>query len=116
MGTSLYADRAIMDVTSTAIAQPALNCTLNTDSRRRHAASDRIEQSRPEPSNRVIPFSSPAVFYFDFLEAAVLSDVPDALAPRTNVSPALDFDTDHTYKLPPARILWILTNSATPGP
>ena len=46
--------------------------------------------------------------YFDFLEAAVLSDVPDALAPRTNISPALDFDTDQTYKLSPSRLLWMM--------
>jgi hypothetical protein len=48
------------------------------------------------------------VFYFDFLEAAVLSDVPGALTARPHISPALDFDTDHTYKLPPARLMWNL--------
>ena len=56
------------------------------------------------------------VVYFDFLEAAVLSDVPDALAPRANISPALDFDTDHTYKLPPARLLWIMDKLGYAGP
>ena len=46
-------------------------------------------------------------FYFDFLEAAVPSDVPDALPANVHVSPALDYSTDHTYKLPPARVHWI---------
>lgn len=54
-----------------------------------------------------LTLSSNAGFYFDFLEAAVLSDIPTPLAARTKISPALDFDTDHTYKLPPARIHWI---------
>lgn len=46
-------------------------------------------------------------FTFDFIEAAVPSDVPDALPPNSQLSPALDYSTDHTYKLPPARIHWI---------
>jgi hypothetical protein len=44
---------------------------------------------------------------FDFLEAAAPSDVPGALPARSHVSPALDYSTDHTFKLPPARIHWI---------
>ena len=47
-------------------------------------------------------------FYFDFLECAVLSDVPDALATRTDIAVATDFDTDATYKLSPQRLLWNL--------
>jgi hypothetical protein len=47
-------------------------------------------------------------FYFDFLECAVRSDVPDALATRTDVAVATDFDTDATYKLSPQRLLWNL--------
>ena len=42
-------------------------------------------------------------FYFDFLEAVVPTDVPEPLPARTNVSPALDYSTDHTYKLSPGR-------------
>lgn len=45
---------------------------------------------------------------FNFLEAALPSDVPSPPAPRPRLSAALDFDTDHTYKLPPARVLWTL--------
>lgn len=46
-------------------------------------------------------------FTFDFIEAVVASDVPDGPAPNVHVSPALDYSTDHTYKLSPARLHWI---------
>ena len=42
--------------------------------------------------------------------------MPDALTPRTGISPALDFDTDHSYKLPPARIMWIMDKLGYAGP
>jgi hypothetical protein len=66
--------------------------------------------------NVVIRIQTAGFVYFDFLEAAVLSDIPSALTPRTSVSPALDFDTDHTYKLPPARLLWIFDQLGYAGP
>ena len=47
-------------------------------------------------------------FYFDFLECAVLSDVPDAPETRTDVGLATDYDTDNTYKLSPQRLIWNL--------
>jgi len=45
-------------------------------------------------------------FYFDFLECAVLSDVPDPATTTTSVAVATDFDTDNTYKLSPERLVW----------
>ena len=54
--------------------------------------------------------------YFDFFEAVVASDVPDALTPRTNVSPALDYSTDHTFKLSPQRLLWNFDKLGFAGP
>ena len=45
-------------------------------------------------------------FYFDFLECAVRSDVPDPVSTTAAVGVATDFDTDGTYKLAPARLLW----------
>jgi hypothetical protein len=45
-------------------------------------------------------------FYFDFLECAVRSDVPDPVETTTSVGVATDFDTDATYKLSPQRLLW----------
>jgi hypothetical protein len=47
-------------------------------------------------------------FYFDFLECAVLSDVPGAPETRTDIGLAADFDTDNTYKLSPQRLIWNL--------
>src|SRR5581483_4875925 len=45
---------------------------------------------------------------FNYLQAVIPSDVPAPLPARSNISAALDFDTDHTYKNPPARVLWML--------
>ena len=45
-------------------------------------------------------------FYFDFLECAVLSDVPDPALTTTDVAVATDYDTDNTYKLSPERLIW----------
>jgi hypothetical protein len=48
-------------------------------------------------------------FIFDYLEAAVpTSEIQDASITYQNVSPALDFDTDATYKMSPQRLLWHL--------
>lgn len=47
-------------------------------------------------------------FYFAGIEAAVESDVPHPAPAQAWMTPALDYSTDHAYKLPPARILWIL--------
>ena len=35
---------------------------------------------------------------------------------QTNVSPALDYSTDHTYKLSPDRLLWIFDGLGYAGP
>ena len=43
---------------------------------------------------------------FDYIQAAVLSDPVSPATTYPNVSAAADFDTDQTYKLPPARVLW----------
>jgi len=56
------------------------------------------------------------MFTFDFLEAAVPGDLPDPLPANPQLSPALDYSTDHTYKLPPARILWAFDQLGYTGP
>lgn len=45
-------------------------------------------------------------FYFDFLECAVPTDVPDAPEVRADVGVATDYDTDITYKSSPQRLIW----------
>ena len=47
-------------------------------------------------------------FYFDYLWPLVPEDVPDAPQEYSDVSLAIDFDTDHGYKKPPAWHLWQL--------
>ncbi len=47
-------------------------------------------------------------FYFDYLWPLVSQNVPDAPQVYSNVSMAIDFDTDHGYKKPPAWNLWQL--------
>jgi hypothetical protein len=47
-------------------------------------------------------------FYFDYLWPLVPQDVPGAPAIYPDVSLAIDFDTDHGYKKPPAWHLWQL--------
>jgi len=52
------------------------------------------------------PSSQGWYFYFDFLDCAVASDVPDPVSTTTAVAVATDFDTDNTYKLSPQRLVW----------
>jgi hypothetical protein len=47
-------------------------------------------------------------FYFDYLWPLEPQDIPDAPQIYTDVSLAMDFDTDHGYKKPPAWHLWQL--------
>ena len=47
-------------------------------------------------------------FYFDYLWPLMPQDVPDAPKVYSDVSLAIDFDTDHGYKKPPAWHLWQL--------
>jgi hypothetical protein len=115
VGTSLYSDRATVGVQLDGDTQTALNCWLNTSSA---VVTRRLLRTAVTPGRHTvtIQMQTAGAFYFDFLEAAVLSDVPDALAPRTNISAALDFDTDQTYMLTPARLLWIMDKLGYAGP
>ena len=47
-------------------------------------------------------------FYFDYLWPLEPQDVPDAPQEYSDVSLAIDFDTDHGYKKPPAWHVWQL--------
>jgi hypothetical protein len=55
-------------------------------------------------------------FCFDFGEAVVEGDWADPAAPAPFATPALDYSTDHSYKLPPSRILWMLGKLGYTGP
>jgi hypothetical protein len=115
LGTSLYSDRAVIGARLDGDNETSLDCRLATGSavitRRRLRTA--VAAGKHTVTVRLL---HAGVFYFDFLEAAVISDFPDALAPRTGISPALDFDTDHTYKLSPARLMWIMDKLGYAGP
>ncbi|MDP9169009.1 MAG: hypothetical protein M3N54_00205, partial [Acidobacteriota bacterium] len=115
VGTSLYSDRAVAGVRLDADTETSLDCRLSTSSA--VVSRRRVRQAVP-PGTHTVQFRilQAGVFYFDFLEAAVLSDVPAPLAARAHISPALDFDTDHTYKLSPARLMWIMDQLGYAGP
>ena len=115
VGTSLYIDRGVAGIRLDNDTESTLNCYLNTGSAlvTRRRVRTAVAAGRHTVTIRL---ASAGVFYFDFLEAAVASDAPDSLTPRTGISPALDFDTDHTYKLPPARLMWIMDKLGYAGP
>lgn len=122
LGTSLYTDRGIWGVSLDGDAETDLDCYLvnepQVNTRRliranlpagEHTVTLRVKEGKN-------PASSGTFCYFDFLEAAILSDVPDALSARAGVSPAMDYGTDHTYKPPPARLMWWMDRLGFAGP
>ncbi len=115
VGTSLYSDRGVVGVCLDEDAETDLDCSLNSEPA---VVTRRLVRSAVPAGTHTltIRLKSEGCFYFDFLEAAVPSDIPDALPVIANVSPALDYSTDHTYKLPPARILWMFDQLGYAGP
>jgi len=115
LGTSLYSDRARIRVQLDEDEPTELDCRLNTEPA---VVTRRKLRSGVAPGEHTVTLRlvSEGYFYFDFLEAAVPSDLPDPLPALERVAPALDYSTDHTYKLPPARILWMLEQLGYHGP
>lgn len=113
--TSLYGDRgaaaAELDGTAAAVLDTATPADDAIITRRRVA-------SGVAAGDHVLRLTAlgPGRFYFAGAEAVVAGDVPDPLPAQTEVTPALDYSTDHTYKLPPARILWALDQLGCRGP
>ncbi len=115
IGTSLHSDRATVGVRLDGDAETELICALNVEppvnTRRR------IRSSVPAGQHTAtLRLKTDAPFVFDFLEAVVPSDVPDAPHTLPGIAPALDYSTDHTYKLPPARLLWNFERLGFAGP
>lgn len=115
VGTSLYSDRGTIGVQLDGDTETTLDCGLDVDSAVVTRRKLRSSVAAGEHTVTLLLVSKGA-FYFDFLEAAVPSNVPDALEAVTNASPAFDYSTDHTYKLPPARLHWILDKLGYAGP
>jgi hypothetical protein len=136
VGTSIYSDRGIFGVTVDGVAKPDLNMmavtyatgsggvTVGTPSTG-GAISEAISTRRKiatgiAPGQHTVVLtvkagqtppagiSSYGYCYFDFLEAAVASDVPDPQGSWTDRAPAIDYDTQHGYQLAPQRLLWMI--------
>ena len=117
IGTSLYSNSANLWVSLDGAAEFAFSLYLDTGTQPAVNARRRLVPSVPAGAHSVtIRLKDPGYFYFDFLEAAVLTDVPPPPEAQPSISPALDYSTDHSWKLPPARILWILDNLGFTGP
>jgi hypothetical protein len=113
---TLYSDRGVAGVRLDNDAETMLDCRFDTVGL--ELATRRLLRTAVAPGKHtvVIRVAEAGFVYFDFLEAAVLSDIHDALTPRTNISPALDFDTDQTYKVSPSRLLWMFQKLGYAGP
>ncbi len=115
IGTSLYSTGPNAAVSLDGDAETTLITQLTADSpvvtrrqiRTTVAAGRHTVTLRP---------TSTGMLYFNFLEAAVASAMPEPLTPRVGISPALDFDTNHSYMLPPARIMWMMDQLGYAGP
>jgi len=106
IGTLLAPDAGVAGIQLDEDSETDLKCTLPAGSDAVYAR--RKVRSNIAPGAHVLTMVLKLGQYcdFNFLEAAAPSDLPAPLPARSNLSPALDYDTDHTYKLPPARILW----------
>jgi hypothetical protein len=115
LGTSLYIDRATVGAQLDGDPETDLNCFLQTEASVN--TRRRLRQGVPAGAHTVrLRMKSTGYFYLDFIQAAVLSSIPALPDARSNIAPALDYSTDHSYKLPPARIMWIFDNLGFTGP
>jgi hypothetical protein len=121
VGTSLYTDRGIVSVSLDGDTATDLDCYLAAEppvnTRRLVRSSVAAGEhtlvitvtGRKHVSGALWDGSSSNTFFvFDFLEAAVRSDVTPPSYSYPAVMPAIDYDTDHTYKLTPQRLIWNL--------
>ena len=115
LGTSLYNDRGSVAIQFDGGAETMFDCRVAAEP---SINTRRKVRSLVAPGEHTIRFrlATPGHFYFDFLEAAIPTDVPEPLPGQSNLSPALDYSTDHTYKLPPERLLWIFDGLGYNGP
>ncbi len=121
VGTSLYKDRGIFAVALDGDGATDLDCYLDAEPA---VVTRRLVRSGVPAGKHTLTLtlkdaknadSSGFNAYFDYLEAAVASGVPDAPQVYGDRSVATDFDTDHTYKLSPQRLVWMIDKSGLHG-
>ena len=121
VGTSLYKDRGVFSVSVDGDAATDLDCYLNAEP---PIVGRRVVRSAVAAGKHSVTLtlkstknaaSSGFNAYFDYLEAVVAADVPDAPKSYSDRSVATDFDTDNTYKLSPQRLVWMIDKSGLHG-
>jgi hypothetical protein len=115
LGTSLYLDRGTISISVDGDIPNALDCYLDTGS---EVVTRRLLRTGLAPGSHTVLLTLNSTnntssagynFIFDYLESAISTTyITDPVITYSNVSPALDFDTDATYKMSPQRILWHL--------
>ncbi len=130
LGTSLFNNRGMVSVTVDGDTATAQNCFLNVTSEvvtrrllRKAVSAGTHTVTLTLTGNYQAAKGAPLwdvsslgyQFLFDYIEAAIASDIPNALVTYPNVSAALDFDTDATYKVSPQRLLWHLNKLGLNG-
>jgi hypothetical protein len=115
IGTALQSDRGSFTATLDGKALPNLDTALGIDT---EIVTRRLLAPAVASGKHVITLThaDDNPVYLDFLEAAVPSDIPAPLPATADAAPALDYSTDHTYKLSPARILWNFDQLGFTGP
>lgn len=119
LGTELYADRGIVSVQLDGDTATSVDCYVAGDpaivTRRKlrsavaageHVVEITVSGTKHASLGAWDANASDYWFIFDYIEAAVLADVPDPAQTYSDLSPALDYSTDHTYKQTPQRLLW----------
>ena len=129
LGTSLLRDRGVVEISLDGDGPTELDCFLNVTSevvtRRRlrsavqagtHTVTLTLLETNHQAADSTWDITSLGFeFVFDYLEAAIASDIPEPSFIYDNVSAALDFDTDATYKVSPQRLLWHLQKVGLAG-
>lgn len=119
LGTSLYSDRGKVKIKldGTEI-QASFSCSLSDlepiNTRRKiatgvAAGTHLVEIELLADYIPMVGYVNSGYFYFDFIEAAVTTTTwADPATVYSNISAAVDYGTDHTYKMPPKRLVWAL--------
>lgn len=104
LGTSLYVDRGIFEVSIDGTASSDLSCHLNvaTALNTRRALTYNLLAGE----HTIVLTVQSGICYFDFLHAVIRGnpELPNQTYPQ--IGAAGDLDTDQTYKLPPSRWLF----------
>ena len=116
LGTFLYIDCGSINVEVDGVATAESPIDLYLNEYGGTAANIKIASAVAAGNHTVVitalfaknAASSGYYFYFDYLWPLVAQDVPDPLKECLDVSLAIDFDTDHGYKKPPAWHIWHL--------